>query len=217
MGMTLSVPYVRELSFVALGHPNVDAFFAPLVIVAPGGAPTWTGYFKLARLTDTDPKSVIKTYVLVAPLAVLFAIIYVSNFWIQNPVPSAVYPATEIYWPVNAMFQCLFISRTFQLFQPSWLLAGFVLTVITYLVVEFVHIPLSIIGLAAGTLIPIPNIITLMIGAVFGKVVEKMVGKETFNIYRSVVAAGLFLGLGIMVVLGCAVSIIIRSIWLPPF
>ena len=217
MGMTLNVPYVKELTFIASGHPNVNIFFAPLVVVAPVGAPVWTGYFKLAKLTNTDLISVIKTYIIAGLIALLLGVMYVQSFWLQNPVPSAVYPATEIYWPINAMFQCLFIQRVFHLFQPAWLLAGFSLTAIFYLIVDFAHLPISVMGLAAGTLTPIPNAITILIGALFGKIMERIIGKEVFSIYRPVIAAGLYLGLGIMVVIGSAIAIVLRSIWLPPF
>jgi len=215
-GLAFDVPYVRELTFLASGYRAAGIWFAPLVVEVAVGAPTWCGNFKVTELTGTTPLSYAKAWIIAGPFAILLAALYAQSFWRQNPIPSMMYPATEIFWPVSAMIQGMFITRSIDIFNPTMILGGFLTMAAAFLVTDFLHIPFSVGGATAGAITPVPNAFTILLGGIMAIVLKKMVGQD-FERYKASVGAGLLLGEGLMVVLGSAVAIIVRSIWLLPF
>jgi hypothetical protein len=214
-GFTVEIPYVREVAILGSGYEGIDIWFAPIA-VGTGGA-GWCNAFKICLLTETKPSSMIKAYFIAAPLAWLMSFVYVSAFWSIAPIPSMMYPWTVITWPINAVYQNLWVTRMLEVFRPIWILTSFSTAAIIYLVADQIRFPFSLIGLVAGTGMPIPNAVSLAIGLLTSKMFERVFGKEWWLKYRAVILAGLIGGEGIVIGFAATIYLIIKFTWILPY
>jgi len=210
-----SIPYVREIMIMSVGAPGYTQWFVP--IETNPVAESWTQWFKVCDLTDTDPMSFIKATLLVFPFAIGMAFFFVNSFWKLAPIPSVAYPGTVVAWPVQNIFQLLFVTGSKEIFRPLWLAYGFIAMTAIYFILEVVHLGPLAIGLAAGaaTVPPIP--ITMLIGAMFGRLLAWIMGEEWWQRNRGVMAAGLTLGEGITLVIGVVIALAMKAMWVLPY
>ena len=217
-GMGIVAPFssslfAKEAAFIASGYQGVDIWFAPLV-VSSGGA-TWCALFKVADLTDTNPREYIKAYFFAVAVAYVMGFLYISAFWSMAPIPSSLFPCPA--WPVNALMQSLFITRNLELLKPQMLFGAGLVGAILFVLIELVHLPLSLIGLALGPTVAIPFTLSYFIGAIIARIFERKLGKEWFQTYRSVMVAGIFTGEGFVIAVSTAIALIAKSTWALPF
>jgi len=169
---------------------------------------------KLAQLTETKSMDYIKMFWLMWPLAMLIGFLFMELFWRMAPIPSARYPATRIFWPIYAITQSVWIGgEAVGVFQVQYLLSAFFIGVGLYAVQHFLPIPFSYIALAAGINTVSPFAITMLIGEVLKQIIKFIIGKEKWNQYRTIAAAGLYIGEGIAVTVGVSIAVIVNSIW----
>jgi len=213
-GQEASIPYLKQLTILASGYPKIDAWFLPLSL-NPGTG--WLRTFKVAQLTETDPRSYIYTQLIAFPLAVLVSFIYVSLFWKIAPIPSAAYPAPAIQWPVSIMNQCVWITRPEKFFHIDWLLASFAIYGGITAVFELIGIPISMVSIAVGLNSPIPVPMTMLIGLIVGMIISRVFGKEWYQANKITLAAGMGLGEGIAIIFGVAGALAITSLWARPY
>ena len=171
--------------------------------------------FKTAKLTDTNPIDYVKAYFIAFFIALIMGYIYVSAFWRIAPMPSALFPCP--FWPVQATIQSLFITRSLELFNPTFLIGAATVGGILFVIIEIGHLPLSLMGLALGPTVPIPYTVSYMIGAIAAKLVERRMGKEWFQANRTVIVAGIFTGVGLTVAFSTAIALIASSMWAMPY
>lgn len=212
-GMGIPSLYVQEAAYIATGYSNADIWFAPLVV--SNGGSMWCALFKVADLTSTNPIEYVKAYFFAVFVAYIMGFIYVSSFWRMAPIPSSIFPCPG--WPVNALMQSLFITRSLELFKPLLMVGAGVAGVVLFVLIEFVHLPISLIGLAIGPTVAIPFTVSYLIGALVSKIFERRLGKLWFETYRSVMTAGLFTGVGVTIAIGTAVALIAKSTWALPY
>ncbi len=205
--------FVQEGAYIATGYTGADIWFAPLV-VDDGGA-IFCATFKTAELTGTNPLDFVKAYFIAFFSALILDFVYVWAFWRITPIPSGLFPCPT--WPLQASMQSLFITRSFRLFQPTLIIGAATVGGILFLLIEFLPLPISLIGLALGPTLPIPYTVTYMIGAVAAYVLEKRKGTNWFNTYRTVIVAGIFTGIGFVVAVGTGVALIAQSMWATPY
>lgn len=205
--------YVTEASYIATGYTGADIWFAPLVVSSGGSF--FCAVFKTAQLTDTNPIDYVKAYFIAFFISLVMGYIYVSAFWSIAPMPSALFPCP--FWPLQATITSLFITRSFQLFNPTFLISAAAIGSILFFTIEIGHLPLSLMGLALGPTLPIPYTVSYMIGAVAAKLIERRMGKEWFAANRTVMVAGIFTGEGLIVALSTAIALIARSMWAMPY
>ncbi|MGD8544927.1 MAG: OPT/YSL family transporter, partial [Candidatus Bathyarchaeota archaeon] len=201
--------FVQESAYIATGYVGVDIWFAPL-IVDSGGA-IFCAAFKTAELTDTNPMDFVKAYFIAFFSALIMDFIYTWAFWRITPIPSALFPVPT--WPLQAAMQGLFITRSFELFQPTLIIGAAAVGGVLFLLIEMLHLPISLIGIALGPTLPIPYTVTYMIGAMAAYILEKRKGKTWFNTYRTVIVAGIFTGIGFVVAVGTGIALISQSMW----
>jgi len=213
-GITWEVPYIRQLLILASGYRGIDGWFLPLNL-HPGTA--WTANFKICRLTKTDIISWIKAYFVVFPISILMGIIYVNTFWAVAPIPSAIYPMPAITWPVQAMFEVLWITRPEQYFRPDLIVYSFMGMSIFGSIVYLTKLPISITGLFMGITTPIPFIFTIFLGTIIGKVIAWRIGRDVYDNIKMILAAGLMLGEGLAIIIGVAGALIQTAIWARPY
>ena len=222
-GYNLSIPYVRESLLALTPYSNVDIWFAPIYVpssigfVWPTGGASWASTLKVCHITRTKLSSVYKAWILATILAWIMGLFYVDIFWKLAPIPSTFYPWTVITWPVNAIYTGLWITK--QIFVlNSWLLIVGLIGGIVLSLLEFLKIPFSLLGFAFGIATPIPTTLTVLAGAIIGRYfIPKIIGRDFWNKYKSVIVGGFAFGEGIIVGVGILIMLIVKSMWTMPY
>jgi len=210
------VGYIQNILYYATGA-GVDVWFAPNYMTSSGSG--WLSWFKVAELTETRSDSLIKAYWLLLPFALVVGYIYVELFWRIAPIPSGRYPGAVIFWDIDATMRSLWIKgrELPGLFTVDRILYAFVIATALYMVLDFLHSPITLVALGAGISTITPYAVTYLIGAIIAKILSWRTGKEWWNKHKMLIAAGLLIGEGLAVTLSVAVALIINSIWTLPY
>ena len=159
-----------------------------------------------------------KAYLLFFALAIIPSFVYVTAFWIMAPIPSSFYPYASYSWPINALYFSLWVSRSIDIFKLDVIA---VTSVVAFLaVVASSRLPagfFSPIGLLVGFQTLPPFAFTPLVGALVGKWLERRMGKEKWEVRRSVILAGTFCGTALAVALAVGIAIIGRVVTSKPF
>ncbi|MBI4559464.1 MAG: peptide transporter [Candidatus Hydrogenedentes bacterium] len=222
-GSPVAFPFLREGSIILSGYKGVDIWFAPLPLADHGVS---AQMFRELTLTRTKFSSLVKIELVMLPLALLCSFLFWAFFWNIEAIPSATYPFTEKMWPLNATYQCLFMTATGG--EQNWLqeaikwpyvaggmVAGFGLLGLTSLL----GLPSLFFYGMIGGLGAIPNIaIPMFIGAVLGRrVFARRYGAETWRRYTPVLAAGYACGVGLAGMLSVAFAMVVKTVSSLPF
>jgi hypothetical protein len=108
-GQPVAFPFLREGSIILSGYKGVDIWYAPLPLADYG---LTVQMFRELTLTRTKFISLVKMELFMLPLAIVCYLIFLGFFWHIEAIPSASYPFTAKMWPLQATYQCLFISAT---------------------------------------------------------------------------------------------------------
>jgi len=214
-GIPINIPYVREALTLQSGYAGISGWLVeiPSPNAWNGG---WTETLKVAELTETKVTDFIKAALLAASICYVTNFLYVSIFWNMAPIPSNSYPATQVFWPVNAAQQLLWVTRSPLIFRTTWILYGFLIPAVIYAVAEVIHLPFSLIGLASGVVTPIPTAVTTMAGAILGKLIIRFIGKEWWERNKTLLVAGFATGEGLVAAISVAIAMVIKSLWSLP-
>jgi len=68
--------------------------------------------FRELTLTRTKFSSLVKIELFMLPLALVCSLLFWAFFWHIEAIPSATYPFTAKMWPLQATYQCLFMTAT---------------------------------------------------------------------------------------------------------
>jgi len=179
---------------------------------------SWAGAFKVCQLTETPYKSLVKVYLLFLPICLLTSFIFVSIFWQLAPMPSYIYPATIINWPIWAMENSLLATGKIRAGE-GWqsFIASFIIISILYTSFHIFRIPFSIIGFVAGMSTVPPLALTMMMGGLTNKIFEKYVFRKEWQNYKAVFAAGLGIGETVTLVICSGLSLIIKMLFYLPY
>jgi len=215
-GFYITVPYVTETTIITSGYKDIDIWFAPLVIY--GGGAYWSGWFKIADLTHTTKMSYVKGHLLIFSIAWLFSLIYMQLFWSIAPIPSVMYPATGIQWPVTVITRSLWITGKVGFGSAQQLILGsFALGTIIEITCSVTHIPFHLMSVVVGTLTPVPSVLICLFGGITAKVLIKKYGMNWWSTNRSLIAAGVFLGESMILTMSVAATMIIKALWILPY
>jgi len=220
----LEPPYMREAVIIFSGYKDADIWFGPWVM-APGrgAALLLNNAFRVGYWCGCKPSSYFKALIVATVLSWVFSLLYTEMFWRMAPIPSAAYPWAAYQWPLRAIrwtfFPSIALGRvTVTVFNLELFSAGLALGVILFVVFAALKIPLStFIGVVAGISVPPPLAISLIIGLISGYVAERIKGKEWWQKYRTAIIAGIAVGEGVIISLGGAIMLIMRSIWIAPY
>ena len=108
-GSPLAFPFLREGSIILSGYKGVDIWYAPLPLADYGVS---AQMFRELTLTRTRFSSLVKIELFMLPLALVCSFLFWAFFWHIEAVPSATYPFTAKMWPLQATYQCLFMTAT---------------------------------------------------------------------------------------------------------
>ncbi|OYT41009.1 MAG: peptide transporter [Desulfurococcales archaeon ex4484_58] len=225
----ISLPYIKEGALLASGYRGIAAWFTPIYVY--GGASGWTAVYVACDWTNTRKSDYLKAYFIAFPLTYLMGFIYADIFWRIAPIPSSTYPATAVFWRIAALWTLLWPAWTsgrlgvtgnelanalldhFKNWSTRILIPFFIGGLIVAGVKVF-NIPFELIGFTIGMSQPISFTITMFIGGVIARILERKKGPEWFKEYIAVISAGLGLGEGLMISLAVAISLITKSLWL---
>jgi hypothetical protein len=206
----------QNVLYLSSGYPNVDVWFAPSIATYSGHG--YLAWFKTAQLTKTSSLSIFKTFWIVWPISFLIGILYLQILWSIAPMPSGRYPGTEIYWPIDATFQALWIKgKEVGFFPPSWIGLSFILGTVLYFLQDILRLPISFASIAAGCGTLPPYGVSFLLGGFLSLFVQKLLGKEWWSKNKFIISAGLTMGESIAITLSVAISLIINSVWMHAF
>lgn len=227
-GYRVDPPYVREGLIVSMKPQNANVWFAPWPV--PLGSSGWVQNFKTAELVNCRPRSLILAYLLAYPVGMLANLMFVSIFWSIAPIPSAVYPYTEIVLPVWANNLCIWISAAMpnaseatrglvsQLFNVPWMAVTFGIFTVVFIVGKLSkRLQLSVIGLAVGMVMPLPFAMSLLIGGLIAQYIRGKTGEAWFAVNRNIIVAGLAVGEGVVIGLFAAIAALKNSLISLPY
>lgn len=232
-GYRVDPPYVREGLIIATRPKAIDIWFAPWPIAL--GASNWVQNFKTAELTGCTPRSLIVAKLIAYPVGMLGSLLFMSIFWSIAPIPSAQYPYTTAVLPVWANQFCIWISASMrfagveglspatqaivaQLFNVRWMLAAAAVFIVMFAASKlWKRSGLSPIGLAVGMMMPIPFAVSLLIGGLVARNIQRRTGPEWFASNRNIIVAGLAVGEGVVIGLVAAVAALRSSLIALPY
>lgn len=184
---------------------------------APGSA---SQAVKVAYLTGTKPKDYFKAWIIAAILNLVFGLLIVDSFWRLAPIPSSIYPASLIYWPLYATNDSLFITRQIKL-DPLLILSSGAFSFTVFFagsLLQKINIPFSPIAFVTGCYTLPTSSITIFLGSLIGHyVIGRYVRKEEWIKIRGVFVAGIFAGVGVFLGLGVSMILIAKSAWVWPW
>ena len=223
-GTSVSIPYVREASFMLSGYRSVDIWFAPIPLNDFG---YMAQHFRTVELTKTKFTSIIKVEFLMLPIMLGCSLLFWSFIWKLSPIPSASYPFAAKFWPVAAQSQALWYTAN-QAGENNFLLkaininyigAGAGVAVLAYAATWVGGIStLFFYGLINGTYALPAYAIPQFIGAMLGRYYfRKRYGEENWKAYTPVLVAGYYCGMGLIGMAAVALALLSKSVSRLPY
>jgi len=220
-GLTITVPYVWYSAMCLTNYNKIDAWLGFNPIIGGGLTTSWVEGIKTAYLTETKPTDFFKAFIITFVLYQVFSFIYVSFFWAIAQIPSSFYRWTLIQWPIQAINQSMWATRTILVKADiiAYSMIGIIaLGILGELLQKYVGIPFSTVGIITGTTQLPPYTITILIGGIMGRFIfQRIFGAERWKVYQRIIVAGIAAGMGIVVGISAAIVIMTKSAWILPY
>lgn len=207
--------YLTPSLIIISGYQKPDIWFAPSGLNV-GGAGV-TGTFKYLSVTNTSILSMVKSYLMFLPIGLILGFVFVQAFWWMAPIPSSLFPATQIFWPQSSVRQLLWVTRPIGLFKLDWLLISFIISLGCDVGFTLTHVPISMIGILAGASSAIPSVISIFTGSIVGRFIFQRFYKAEWERRRPILVGGVMVGVGTAITVGGAIGLIIKSLWTMPY
>lgn len=215
-GQSLSIPYVREATYILSGYHGVKIWFAPAPLPNYGPA---TSAFRVLELTGTKIKSQVKTQLVTIPIIIVSSLIFSNVLWSMAPVPSDAYPFAQKMWELNAKNASLTYSSTLEggsLFMEAWkwryFFSGIGIGVVMFAALSVFGLPtLLFFGLVRGLGEPYPGIMIFQfLGALFGRIYLRQRFGDMWLKYAPVLLAGFSCGMGLLAMISISFTILTK-------
>jgi hypothetical protein len=223
-GQHVSIPYVREASFMMAGYRNVDIWFAPIPLNDFGGM---AQHFRTVELTRTKFASIVKVEILMLPIMLVCSFLFWSFIWRLAPIPSSVYPYASKFWPAHAQQSALWMTANragennvlLQSVNPDFIAYGGIAALASFALIHFAGLPqLLFYGLISGTHALPAMAIPMLIGALLGRYYfQKRYGAENWRAYAPVLVAGYYCGMGLIGMAAVSLALLSKSVSRLPF
>ena len=221
-GISITVPQnLDRIMLAATGYKGLNAWFAGPIIFTPTffGGPLDVN-FKLSQLTESTFSSFMKMVIIVYPISTLVALFFTQLFWSFAPIPSSAYPFSTLSWPRMVMESLAWVTRPMG-FHLEWILYGAFAGLLVYMPISIIwggNIATTVItSIVAGVSMLPPFAMNLLIGYAIRRVLEILMGRETFDKYKFTIVAGISAGSGLAVAIGISFLLIAKSIWVLPY
>ncbi len=220
VGSQVSIPFVREASFILSGYKGAAIWFAPIPLQ------NYTGqvvFFRTAELTGTKFTSIIRAEILIFPIVFVGTVVFSQFIWSMGPVPSQMYPYANKFWEFQAWGQGLMMSATMpgqaaspflQAFHPEFIIAALAIALVLYFTLDRFGLPIFLCyGVIGGLNQPdVSGIVPLVLGAFFGRFVCRKKFGDKWPGYRIVFAAGFGAGVGLITLFGLGLVLMAKSV-----
>ena len=223
-GQSVSIPYVREASFMLSHYRGVEIWFAPIPLNDFGGM---AQHFKTVELTRTKFTSIIKVEMLMLPIMLGCSLLFWSFIWKLSPIPSAQYPFAAKFWPVNAQSSALWYTANraggdnflLRAINPMYITYGAGSAVLAYGATIVGGLPiLFFYGLISGTHVLPAYALPQFIGAMLGRYYfQKRYGVENWKAFTPVLVAGYYCGMGLIGMAAVALALLSKSVSRLPY
>ena len=223
-GTEVTIPYVREASFMLAGYRKVDIWFAPIPLADYGGM---AQHFRTVELTRTKFTSIVKVEIMMLPIMLGCSLLFWSFIWKLSPIPAATYPFAAKFWPVGAQNQALWFTANregennflLQSIRSEYIMAGGLAAILAYGATIIGGLPvLFFYGLINGThtlpAFAIPQFIGAMLGYFYFR---KRYGEENWKAYTPVLVAGYYCGMGLIGMAAVALALLSKSVSRLPY
>lgn len=222
VGQFVSLPFVREASFIAgakyFGYNGIEIWYAPIPLHNYGEA---TVQFREIELTGTNLRGIIKAEFVVFPIVIIASLMFSQFLWRLAPIPSASYPYAQKIWHLQALNSLLLQSSTlegnslfYQALSFAYVGSGVGLGIILYAFLSVFGLPIMLIyGVVRGLGQSTPHgIILEVVGALLGRYFFlKKYGKQ-WRHYAPVLLAGFSCGMGLTGMLAMGCTLILKSL-----
>ncbi len=223
-GTSITIPYLKEASFMLSRYDKVDIWFAPIPLNDYGYMAT---AFRTVELTKTKFTSIIKVELLMLPIMLGCSLLFWSFIWKLSPIPAASYPFAAKFWPINAQTQALWYTANragennflLKSINPHYIAAGAGAAGLSWAAILIGGLPiLSFYGLVNGTHTLPAYAIPQFIGAMLGRYYfQKRYGKENWRSFTPVLVAGYYCGMGLIGMAAVALALLSKSVSRLPF
>jgi hypothetical protein len=223
-GTAVSIPYVREASFMLARYQQVDIWFAPIPLGDYGGM---AQHFRTVELTRNKFSAIIKAELLMLPVMLFCSFLFWSFIWRLAPIPSSIYPYASKFWPAHAQMQVLWWTANragsenilLRVINPEYIAAGGIVAAVIYGVIALTGLPILLFyGLINGTHAVPAFAIPQMIGGMLGHYYfRKRYGHENWRAYTPVLVAGYYCGMGLIGMAAVALALLSKSVSRLPF
>ena len=215
-GQGVTVPFVREATYILSGYHGVKIWFAPAPLPNYGSA---TVNFRILELTGTRVASQIRTQMVTLPIIIVSSLVFSTILWQMAPVPSDAYPFAQKMWELQAKNACLTYSSTMEggsLFMQAWKWSyvgwGLGTGVTLFTALSLLGFPtLLFFGLVRGLGEAFPGILILQTaGALTGRFYLRRKFGDNWLRYAPVLLAGFSCGMGLVAMVSVAFTILTR-------
>ena len=222
-GQVVSIPFVKEATFILSGYQGVTIWFLPIPLHNYG--PAVVGY-RTCELTGTRFWSMWKTQLIFTPIVLVSSLIFVNFIWGLAPIPSAQYPFAQRMWDLNAENQCVMYTATmggYSMFQkafvPLYLLIGLALGSAGFGLMSWLGWPTFLIyGIVRGLGQALPHgLVPQLMGALLGQFYFKKKFGKMWRQYIPVIAAGFGCGMGLVSMVCIGITFLAKSVFKLPF
>ena len=220
VGMQLSIPFVREATFLLSGYKGAAIWYAPIPLHNYAGQVL---EFRTMELTGTKFTSLIKAEIITYPLMIVSTLLFAQFIWSMGPVPSPMYPYANEFWELQAYQSGLMATATLphagvspflEAFRLDYLGAGLGGAMLFYAVLARFNLPIFLVyGLIRGLDQSLPHvIIPTIIGALLGRYGCRKWFGDKWPQYRIVFAAGFGAGMGLISMLVLGIVFMFKSV-----
>jgi hypothetical protein len=220
VGQSVTIPFVREATFILTGYQGAAIWFAPFPAHNYGAQ---TLYFRQTELTGTKITSMIKAEMFIFPVVLISTILFSQFIWRIAPVPSSAFPYAQQLWEATAYRQALIYSSTlpggehgpfYEALNSTYIGAGLGIALLTYAVLSFFGLPVLLVyGVIRGLDQSTPDVILpQFLGALLGRYYFAKKFGERWTDYRVVFFAGYGCGVGLVMMLSLGIVFMTKSV-----
>ncbi len=220
VGMQLSVPFVRESTFILSGYKGAAIWYAPIPL---HNHASQVVEFRIMELTGTRFTALMKAEAITYPLMIISTLLFAQFIWSLGPVPGEMFPYANEFWELQAYQQGLIATATLpdagispfrEAFRWDFVWTGLGSALGLYAVLAHFNLPVFLVyGMIRGLDQSLPHtIIPTIIGALIGRYGCRKWFGDMWPQYRIVFAAGFGAGVGLSVMLALGVVFMVKSV-----
>ncbi len=223
-GQALTIPFVREATFILSGYHGVAIWFLPIPFHNYG---QMTVFYRQAELTGTSFRSIWKAELLLVPIILIGGIGFAHVIWQMGEIPGPRYPFAQEWWEVTAAQQAIVFSSTLggftqfeQALNISYIGWGLGLGVAGFSIMGGLGLPIFLMyGVIRGLNQTLPfMVIPQFLGALLGRFVfQRRYGAKRWRQIIPVLFAGFSCGMGLVGTLALGFVFLQNSVIDVPF